>query len=153
MTKNFVLTPPDYARDIRHYEFDLSSSGFQYSVGDCMGVFAQNNREDVNQFLDEYGLSQDAIIQLADTQVWGLICTVQSCVGYIIFQWCTSANVMLCRIIISCLIAFRVARIMWSSVEDFQLKVVLKWRDIYIENIRVVLLIGGPELAGNLESG
>jgi sulfite reductase alpha subunit-like flavoprotein len=30
MTKNVVLTPPDYDRDIRHYEFDLSGTGFTY---------------------------------------------------------------------------------------------------------------------------
>ncbi len=34
---------------------------------------------------------------------------------------------------------------------SLKLKVVLKWRDIYIENIRVVLLIGGLKIEGSLK--
>jgi len=37
MVKNVVLTPPDYDRDIRHYEFDIHGLGMGYSPGDCLG--------------------------------------------------------------------------------------------------------------------
>lgn len=37
LVKNVVLTPPDYDRDIRHYEFDLKGTGMTYSPGDCLG--------------------------------------------------------------------------------------------------------------------
>ena len=47
MTKNIVLTPPDYPRDIRHYEFDLSGTGISYNVGDCLGVYPHNNPDEV----------------------------------------------------------------------------------------------------------
>jgi len=38
MVKNVVLTPPDYDRDIRHYEFDIHGLGMAYSPGDCLGT-------------------------------------------------------------------------------------------------------------------
>jgi len=37
MVKNFVMTPPDYDRDIRHYEFDIHGLDMGYSPGDCLG--------------------------------------------------------------------------------------------------------------------
>jgi len=68
MTKNVVLTPPDYVRDIRHYEFDLSGSGFGYSVGDCLGIYPKNNTDDVNGFLAEMGLDPNDTLTLKDLQ-------------------------------------------------------------------------------------
>ncbi len=47
--RNFVLTPPDYDRDIRHYEFDATAVGYQYSVGDCLGIYPHNDRQEVNE--------------------------------------------------------------------------------------------------------
>jgi homodimeric pyruvate:ferredoxin (flavodoxin) oxidoreductase len=68
MTKNVVLTPPDYPRDIRHYEFDLSASGFTYAVGDCLAIYPHNDPNDVNPFLEDYGLNPNTIINLEDLQ-------------------------------------------------------------------------------------
>ena len=70
MTKNVVLSPADYVRDIRHYEIDLSSSGFTYSVGDCLGVMPKNDPEQVLEFLNEFGLDPNTSLTLKDTQVW-----------------------------------------------------------------------------------
>jgi hypothetical protein len=39
LVKNVLLTPPDYDRDIRHYEFDLKGTGISYSQGDCLGLW------------------------------------------------------------------------------------------------------------------
>lgn len=68
MTMNKVLTPPDYDRDIRHYEFDLTDAGMPYSVGDCLGIYPHNDKQQVNKFLDEYGLSPSTVISLSDRQ-------------------------------------------------------------------------------------
>lgn len=69
MTKNVVLTPPDYDRDIRHYEFDLKNSGMHYSVGDCLGIYPHNARELVDGFCDEYGISPESVLTVEDKQV------------------------------------------------------------------------------------
>ena len=37
MTKNVLMTPDDYDRDIRHYEFELKGTGITYAQGDCLG--------------------------------------------------------------------------------------------------------------------
>lgn len=47
MVKNQLMTPEDYDRDIRHYEFDLSSTGFRYSLGDCLGIYPHNDKTEV----------------------------------------------------------------------------------------------------------
>ena len=41
MFRNIVLTPEDYDRDIRHYEFDLKGTGFgnyRYSCTDLICI-------------------------------------------------------------------------------------------------------------------
>ena len=68
-----VLTPPDYDRDIRHYEFDLKGSGMTYSAGDCLGVYPHNHRELVGEFCQDYGISPNALLSLADLQVRRLV--------------------------------------------------------------------------------
>lgn len=68
MTRNIVLTPPDYDRDIRHYEFDLSGSGMSYEVGDCLGVYPHNDLTEVNQWLEDFDLNPNSVIQLEDLQ-------------------------------------------------------------------------------------
>ena len=68
LTKNIVLTPPDYDRDIRHYEFDLKGSGMSYSPGDCLGIYAHNHQDLVNEFCEDYGISPNSILQLEDLQ-------------------------------------------------------------------------------------
>ena len=65
--KNVLLTPPDYDRDIRHYEFDLSTSGFNYNLGDCLGIYAHNDPELVGEFLNFYGMGPETVINLEDT--------------------------------------------------------------------------------------
>lgn len=65
---NRVLTPPDYDRDIRHYEFDLTGTGMSYSAGDCLGVYPHNDKQEVLEFCHDYGLEANAIISLEDTQ-------------------------------------------------------------------------------------
>jgi len=67
MTKNVVLTPTDYDRDIRHYEFDLRGTGISYSQGDCLGIYPHNNRDEVLQWCDEFGIDPNSVLRLKDT--------------------------------------------------------------------------------------
>ncbi|XP_013418498.1 uncharacterized protein LOC106179427 isoform X2 [Lingula anatina] len=67
LTKNVLLTPPDYDRDIRHYEFDLKGSGMTYSIGECLGIYPHNNPEEVNQFLGDCGINPEHTVTLEDT--------------------------------------------------------------------------------------
>jgi sulfite reductase alpha subunit-like flavoprotein len=79
MTKNQLLTPAEYDRDIRHYEFDLKGSGMNYSVGDCLGIYPHNAKELVDEFCTDYDLSPDSILCLEDTQVTMLSVLFISC--------------------------------------------------------------------------
>jgi len=40
---NRKLTLEGSEKETRHYEFSLTGSGFQYEVGDSMGILPQNN--------------------------------------------------------------------------------------------------------------
>lgn len=68
MVKNVVLTPPDYDRDIRHYEFDLQGSGMTYSPGDCLGVYPHNNKKEVLEWCEQYGIDPNSVLKLEDLQ-------------------------------------------------------------------------------------
>jgi len=68
MVKNVVLTPPDYDRDIRHYEFDLQGSGMTYSPGDCLGVYPHNNKKEVLEWCEQYGINPNSVLKLEDLQ-------------------------------------------------------------------------------------
>lgn len=69
LTKNELLSPPDYERDIRHYEVDLSGKGMSYSVGESLAVYPHNDPEEVNEWLHNYDLNGDWAINLEDTQM------------------------------------------------------------------------------------
>ncbi|CAH1775312.1 unnamed protein product [Owenia fusiformis] len=67
MPINMLLSPPDYDRDIRHYEFDLKGLNMPYGVGECLGIYPHNDPKQVDQFLQDYGMSPNAVVQLEDT--------------------------------------------------------------------------------------
>ena len=68
MTTNKLITPEGYDHEIRHFEFDLAGSGMSYGVGDCLGVYPHNPKERVQQFLDDYQLKSDAMLNFEDLQ-------------------------------------------------------------------------------------
>eukprot|EP00494_Astrolonche_serrata_P030728 UN30996 len=68
MSKNMLLSPEGYERDIRHYEFEIKGTGVNYEVGDSLGVYANNPPELTQDFLQFYGLYPDDIIELEDKQ-------------------------------------------------------------------------------------
>src|SRR6185369_9180681 len=49
---NRKLTLEGSEKETRHYEFSLAGSGFEYEVGDSMGIHPQNNPPLVQDLLD-----------------------------------------------------------------------------------------------------
>jgi len=43
MNENTRITAPDYDRDTRHYEFDLTGTGMEYEVGDVLATYPHND--------------------------------------------------------------------------------------------------------------
>ncbi|KAF2713386.1 sulfite reductase-like protein alpha subunit [Pleomassaria siparia CBS 279.74] len=58
------LTPLSYDRNIFHIEFDLGDSGLKYAIGEALGIHAENNKAEVEQFIKWYGLNADEIVQV-----------------------------------------------------------------------------------------
>jgi len=51
LTKRQRLTPPDYHRNIFHLEMDTTGTGLTYNIGDALGVFGHNDKDEVDEFL------------------------------------------------------------------------------------------------------
>ncbi|EPY51321.1 sulfite reductase NADPH flavoprotein subunit [Schizosaccharomyces cryophilus OY26] len=64
---NKRLTPASYSRNIFHIEFDLGNSGLTYDIGEALGVYGVNNKKHVLDFIEEYGLDADELIQVPST--------------------------------------------------------------------------------------
>jgi sulfite reductase (NADPH) flavoprotein alpha-component len=62
--ENRRLTPADYDRNIFHIEFDLGDSGLTYKIGEALGIHAENDEEQVNEFIDFYGLNPAELVQV-----------------------------------------------------------------------------------------
>lgn len=58
------LTPLSYDRNIFHIEFDLGNSGLKYAIGEALGIHAENNKGEVEEFIKWYGLNSDEIVQV-----------------------------------------------------------------------------------------
>ncbi|ANB14429.1 sulfite reductase subunit alpha [Sugiyamaella lignohabitans] len=70
--KNFVskvqvnerVTPADYDRHIFHLELDITGTGLTYAIGEALGVHAPNSTEQVNEFIEWYGLDPHEIVSI-----------------------------------------------------------------------------------------
>ncbi len=58
------LTPLTYDRNIFHIEFDLGDSGVTYSIGEALGIHAENDKEQVEEFIKWYGLDPDEVVEV-----------------------------------------------------------------------------------------
>ncbi|KAJ4462117.1 iron hydrogenase [Paratrimastix pyriformis] len=58
------LTPEDYGRPIIFSELDIGETGFEYSVGDSLGIHPLNPTEHVDAFLHWYHTNPDAVISI-----------------------------------------------------------------------------------------
>eukprot|EP00730_Choanoeca_flexa_P015947 TRINITY_DN7440_c0_g1_i1.p1 TRINITY_DN7440_c0_g1~~TRINITY_DN7440_c0_g1_i1.p1 ORF type:complete len:1156 (+),score=375.21 TRINITY_DN7440_c0_g1_i1:49-3516(+) len=56
LTKNQRLTPLEYHRNVFHLEMDIRGTGLTYEIGDALGVFGHNDKQEVDDFLAFYKL-------------------------------------------------------------------------------------------------
>ena len=66
--ENRRLTPPTYNRNIFHIEFDLGNSGLTYDIGEALGIHAENDRRQVEDFIALYGLDPDEIVEVSSRE-------------------------------------------------------------------------------------
>ncbi|RMD41654.1 hypothetical protein DV735_g3503, partial [Chaetothyriales sp. CBS 134920] len=66
--ENRRLTPVTYDRNIFHIEFDLGTSGLKYDIGEALGVHAENDHDQVVEFIKWYGLDADDLVELPSRQ-------------------------------------------------------------------------------------
>jgi sulfite reductase (NADPH) flavoprotein alpha-component len=62
--ENRRLTPLAYDRNIFHIEFDLGDSGLTYNIGEALGIHADNDPQQVLDFIDFYGLNANDLVQV-----------------------------------------------------------------------------------------
>ena len=62
--ENRRLTPATYDRNIFHIEFDLGQSGLKYNIGEALGIHAENDIDEVNEFIKFYGLNADDVVEV-----------------------------------------------------------------------------------------
>jgi sulfite reductase (NADPH) flavoprotein alpha-component len=58
------LTPLTYDRNIFHIEFDLGTSGLTYAIGEALGIHAENDKAEVEEFIKWYGLNPEEIVEV-----------------------------------------------------------------------------------------
>ncbi|KUJ23090.1 uncharacterized protein LY89DRAFT_605791 [Mollisia scopiformis] len=62
--ENRRLTPLTYDRNIFHIEFDLGTSGLTYNIGEALGIHAENDVDEVIQFMGFYGLNAEDVVEV-----------------------------------------------------------------------------------------
>ncbi|CAF9907628.1 MAG: hypothetical protein ALECFALPRED_003556 [Alectoria fallacina] len=62
--ENRRLTPPSYDRNIFHIEFDLEDSGLTYDIGEALGIHAENDEVEVEDFIKFYKLDPEEIVEV-----------------------------------------------------------------------------------------
>lgn len=62
--ENRRLTPPSYDRNIFHIEFDLGDSGLTYDIGEALGIHAENDEVEVEEFIKFYKLDPDEVVEV-----------------------------------------------------------------------------------------
>ncbi len=62
--ENRRLTPLTYDRNIFHIEFDLGGSGLKYDLGEALGIHAENDEHEVQEFIKFYKLKPEEIVEV-----------------------------------------------------------------------------------------
>ncbi|KAL8874373.1 MAG: hypothetical protein Q9174_000272 [Haloplaca sp. 1 TL-2023] len=62
--ENRRLTPLTYDRNIFHIEFDLGDSGLKYDIGEALGIHAENDEIQVEEFIKFYKLDPEEIVEV-----------------------------------------------------------------------------------------
>jgi sulfite reductase (NADPH) flavoprotein alpha-component len=68
VSANRRLTPPTYERNIFHIEFDLGNSGLKYEIGEALGIHAENDEFEVQEFIKFYGLDPEEIVEVQNRE-------------------------------------------------------------------------------------
>lgn len=63
------ITGRDSTKDVRHIEISLEDSGIQYTPGDSLGVYFDNDAEQVNKVLEVLQLDGNSEVALGDENV------------------------------------------------------------------------------------
>ena len=63
--ENRRLTPPSYDRNIFHIEFDLGNSGLTYDIGEALGIHAENDPGQVEDFMTFYKLDPSEVVEVS----------------------------------------------------------------------------------------
>jgi sulfite reductase (NADPH) flavoprotein alpha-component len=66
--ENRRLTPDSYDRNVFHIEFDTSKSDLKYLLGDALGVHGHNDYNEVQDFLNWYGLNGNDIVSVNSSE-------------------------------------------------------------------------------------
>lgn len=69
VTCNRLLSGEGSAKEIRHYEFDLSNDGPTYEAGDAMGVIPTNDPALVSSFLERCGFNGEEAVPGKDVSL------------------------------------------------------------------------------------
>ena len=62
--ENRRLTPLTYDRNIFHIEFHLGDSSLKYEIGEALGIHAENDPEEVQEFIDYYKLNAEEVVEV-----------------------------------------------------------------------------------------
>ncbi|KAI4102888.1 MAG: hypothetical protein LQ345_007354 [Seirophora villosa] len=62
--ENRRLTPLTYERNIFHIEFDLGDSGLKYEIGEALGIHAENDEVQVEEFIRFYKLDPEEVVEV-----------------------------------------------------------------------------------------
>ena len=62
--ENRRLTPPSYDRNIFHIEFDIGDSGLTYDIGEALGIHAENDEVEINEFINFYKLNPEEVVEV-----------------------------------------------------------------------------------------
>ena len=66
--ENRRLTPPSYNRNIFHIEFDLGNSGLTYDIGEALGIHAENDEVQVEEFIKFYKLDPQEVVEVPNRE-------------------------------------------------------------------------------------
>lgn len=68
VSANRRLTPLTYERNIFHIEFDLGDSGLKYEIGEALGIHAENDEVEVQEFIKFYQLNPEEIVEVQNRE-------------------------------------------------------------------------------------
>ena len=63
------LTEPGYDRDIRHFEVDLTGTKVRYNIGDTLGIYPCNHKEDVDALLKDLGYHGSDLVKIEKSEM------------------------------------------------------------------------------------